>query len=144
MKKFFLPFMIFTTTVFSNDFIAKLDNIKNSVEIHRESSIIQSPNNGVLLNTEDIIKTNENSSVDIIFKDGTAVSLGAKSVLLIDDYIYTPKNKKFKFEVSLEKGVAVYESGKISEISPEDIKFKVPTGTIGVRGTKFLVEVIEE
>lgn len=143
MKKLFL-LSILISSIFAEEFIAKLDNIKNSIEIHRDTNTITNLKNNDILIIGDKIKTNKNSRVDIIFKDGTLVTLGEKSILSVNDYIYKPQNKKFKFDVYLDRGVAVYESGKISEVEPESIKFKIPTGTIGVRGTKFLVEVIEE
>lgn len=143
MKKLFL-LSILISTIFAEEFIAKIDNLKNSIEVHRDTNIITNLKNNDTLLVGDKIKTNEDSKVDIVFKDGTLVTLGEQSILFVDDYIYKPETKKFKFDVYLDKGVAVYESGKISEVEPESIKFKVPTGTIGVRGTKFLIEVIEE
>ncbi|MGA1933102.1 FecR family protein [Arcobacter sp. YIC-464] len=143
MKKLLL-ILLFTTTIFANNYIAKVTNIKNNIEIHSSSNTITIAKNGDTLKVGDKIKSDKDSKVDITFEDGTLVTLGEKSLLFVDDYIYKPQEKKYKFEVFLDKGVAVYESGKISEASPQSIEFKVPTGTIGVRGTKFLVEVTEE
>ena len=35
----------------------------------------------------------------------------------------------------------MFESGKVSEISPESFEFKIPDGIIGIRGTKFIIEL---
>ncbi len=41
----------------------------------------------------------------------------------------------------MSKGLATFESGKIGKLSPESVRFRIPEGTIGIRGTKFYVEV---
>lgn len=141
MKKLLITLVLCLSTLLASDSVAVLKNIKNSLEIHRDGSTITKIDEGMSLIKGDVLKSSNDANADIIFKDGTKVRLGANSILSIDDYIYEPANKKYNFELSLNKGVAVYESGKLSDASHENIKFKVPTGTIGVRGTKFLVEV---
>jgi len=42
--------------------------------------------------------------------------------------------------LDLKKGKAVFSSGKIGKLSPKSVKFRIPTGVIGIRGTKFAVE----
>mgnify|MGYP001126647623 CR=1 FL=1 len=43
----------------------------------------------------------------------------------------------------LDKGSLSYVSGLITKLKPEAVTVKTPTGTIGVRGTQFLVNVDE-
>ena len=43
--------------------------------------------------------------------------------------------------MNLKKGKAVFSSGKIGKLSPESVKFRIPEGIIGIRGTQFAVEV---
>lgn len=76
----------------------------------------------------------------ISFNDGTRIAIGSKSILVIDNYLFAPSRKDFRFDLSLQKGTAVFESGKISKLAPEKVHFKVPQGVIGIRGTKFVVE----
>ncbi|NOX16251.1 MAG: FecR domain-containing protein [Epsilonproteobacteria bacterium] len=48
---------------------------------------------------------------------------------------------KFAFDLNMKKGLASFESGKIGKLAPKVVHFRVPEGTIGIRGTKFYVEV---
>lgn len=91
----------------------------------------------------DILKTNEKSQIGILFHDGTALSMGPKSYISIDSYIFKPAQSKYDIQLDMKKGTASFESGKMAKIAPEAVKFKVPDGVIGVRGTKFYVEVKE-
>jgi len=96
---------------------------------------------GSQLQKADIIMTKKASNVGLIFDDGTILSLGENSILSIDDYIFKPEKKEFSFDLNMKKGYASFESGKIGKLSPESVKFRVPEGTVGIRGTKFYVEV---
>ena len=49
--------------------------------------------------------------------------------------------KKYKVDLELKKGKAMFSSGKIGKLSPKSFKLRIPEGAIGIRGTKFVVEV---
>lgn len=98
---------------------------------------------GYKLKNKDIITTKENSGLGIVFNDGTIVTLGENSIFSIDEYIFTPAKKEYSFDFKLHKGASSFESGKIGKLSPESVKFRVPKGIIGIRGTRFYVEVNE-
>jgi hypothetical protein len=95
-----------------------------------------------LLNEDDVIITDKDSSIGIIFKDGTRLSLGAKSYIVLEKYIYEPTHKNFAFDLNMSKGKALFESGKFGKMAPKAVKFRVPKGIIGIDGTKFYVKVI--
>jgi len=96
---------------------------------------------GHKIKEHDIIITKQGSSIGIIFEDGTIISLGENSILSINKYLFRPSQKEFSFDVDMSKGLASFESGKIGKLSPQSVKFRVPEGTVGIRGTKFYVEV---
>ncbi len=92
------------------------------------------------LEAGDLLLTGAGSRAGVIFHDGSVLNLGEKSLLRIKAFVYVPLEKKFDFKLRLEQGRALFESGKIGKLAPEDFKFEIPEGTIGIRGTKFLVE----
>ena len=89
----------------------------------------------------DILMTKNLSGVGVLFTDGTSLSLGANSLLSIDKYIFEPIQKRFALDINMKKGLAGFESRKIGKLAPKTVKFRVPEGTVGIRGTKFYVEV---
>jgi hypothetical protein len=101
-------------------------------------------NTGDRLYQNDMIRTGADSSVGIIFEDNTILSLGPKSEIVIDEYVFAPREGKLSIMASLLKGTASYLSGIIGRQSPESVKFQTPDATIGIRGTKFLVKVEEK
>jgi len=98
-------------------------------------------NAGDELYQNDIIRTGPKSSVGIIFEDNTILSLGPKSEIVIDEYVFSPEKGKLSMFVRMLKGTASYLSGIIGRQSPESVKFQTPDATIGMRGTQFLVKV---
>jgi len=120
--------------------IAIIKSVQGTVKIKRSDEILiarQSDN----LQADDILITEKKSHVGIIFHDGSVLSLRENSFLRITEFEFKPIENKFKFKLKLKKGAALFESGKIGTLSPDDFSFEVPKGTIGIRGTKFLVEV---
>ncbi|WP_294966333.1 FecR family protein [Sulfurimonas sp.] len=76
-----------------------------------------------------------------MFKDNSVLALGSNSLLKLEKFLFKPVEKEYDFELFLEKGSLSFESGKISNLSPEDFILKTPDGTVAIRGTKFAVKV---
>ena len=87
------------------------------------------------------LKTGAKSSMGVTFKDDTVMSFGSDTELTVDEYLYAPTQGKLKLGSSLTKGSLNYVSGVIAKLQPEAVSVKTPTGTIGVRGTQFVVKV---
>ena len=87
------------------------------------------------------LKTGPKSSMGVTFKDDTVMSFGADTELTVDEYLFAPSQGKLKLGSSLAKGSMNYVSGVIAKLQPDAVSVKTPTGTIGVRGTQFVVKV---
>jgi hypothetical protein len=144
IKRYFLTIVcclfLSVSVVADSGGIAIVKSVEGSVSVKRNNEITPAKA-GVQLLVNDIIITGEKSSVGIIFHDGSVLSLGERSHLRVDEFTFKPSDKQFKFNLSMDKGTALFESGKIGTLAPEAFEFKIPEGTIGIRGTKFLVEV---
>lgn len=90
-----------------------------------------------------LLETGTKSSMGVIFKDETVISFGADTVFTVDDYLYSPLEKKLKFGSKLAKGSLNYVSGVIEKLKPDAVTIGTPSGVIGVRGTQFLLKVEE-
>lgn len=139
MLKLSLFILIFSLSAVASESVAFIKSVKGDATIKRENSVIPI-HSGVALFSNDILQTGSDGAIGISFNDGTRIALGSKSILVIDDYLFAPSRKDFRFDLNLQKGTAVFESGKISKLAPEKVHFKVPQGIIGIRGTKFVVE----
>ena len=138
MKKNVILLLILSSLTFAN--VALVKKISGMVEVKRKGKVI-SIKKGSSLKNGDIILTKSKSSIGIIFDDGSLVSLGEKAIFVINNYVVKPSKKDYDVDLELKKGKAMFSSGKISKLAPKAVKFRIPEGAIGIRGTKFVVEV---
>jgi hypothetical protein len=55
--------------------------------------------------------------------------------MVIDEFVYDPKTSKGKVTARILKGAFRFVSGKIASENPSAVKIKLPTASIGIRGT---------
>ena len=78
------------------------------------------------------VQTGELGKVHLLFLDGSALTVGPNSDLVLDEFVYDPDTKTGKIALSATKGLFRLVGGKISKTTP--ITLKTPTATIGIRG----------
>ena len=91
---------------------------------------------GLHLLPHDTLETPAGGSVGFILRDGTRVSMGASTSVEIDRYLFEPGEGKLGMLLRLVRGVMVYISGKMAELSPDSVKVETPVGVVGLRGTE--------
>lgn len=132
--------MLCAVLLSASDEVALIKTTQGDVSVKRGSEILAVKKGDILLE-HDILQTGEKGMIGLSFNDGTLISVGAKSIFSVDAYLFAPAQKKFAFDVMLHKGTAAFESGRIGKLAPQKVRFKTTQGIIGIRGTKFVVEV---
>ena len=128
-----------TPSLAADEHVALFKGVVGHVQVLRgEASLPAVP--GMQLFIADRLTSDAGASAGISFRDGTLLTLGAGSDLKLRDYVFAPKQAKYAFSVYLAKGSAIYSSGKIGKLAPESVKVDTPTATVGVRGTRFIIE----
>lgn len=83
----------------------------------------------------DIVETDANGAVNIMFVDQTSFAVSEDARLAIDKYVFDPATQAGTTDFSILKGVFVFTSGLIGRDDPDDVKIETPAGSIGIRGT---------
>lgn len=86
---------------------------------------------------DDVIKTDRNSSIQLVFNDESKVNIEQNSELKVQDLAMGESKKDNTFAANLTKGALRTVTGKIGKANPEGVALTTPTATIGVRGTAF-------
>jgi len=89
----------------------------------------------------DSIRTGDKSSAGVIFEDDTVVALGPNSEMTIGNLAFKPLDHDLSFIVKLLKGTFSFITGQIAKLAPDKVKLETPDATLGVRGTKLIVEI---
>lgn len=98
---------------------------------------------GTGVEMEDEVNTRK-GKVGIVFADDTKVQVNENSKLVIDDFVYDPKNKEAgKLALNMASGTVRYASGSIAKNNPGNVSINTPTATVAVRGTDFTATVDE-
>lgn len=121
-------------------FIALVKNASGDVSVVRKDERIK-VEPGTRLQQSDIIISGADSSAGVTFVDGTLLSIGPSSHVDLQQYVFEPIEEQYDFSLYLKKGQAVYSSGRIGKLAPEKVKVNTPRATLGIRGTRFIVNV---
>jgi hypothetical protein len=149
LRKLFLPlvtiiflFSIHGTAISADPFpvVATVQKVNGMATVVRQGQTI-SVKIGLEIYQNDMLRTGPDGSLGVVFQDDTLLSMGPDSVLVIDEFVFAPKQSKFSIVIRMLKGTAAYLSGLISKLAPEAAHFKTPTASIGIRGTKFVASV---
>ena len=139
MKTIILSILLFTTQIFAS--VATITAIKGKADIQRAGNNIPA-SLGASLNEKDRIITQDNTKLQIIFKDETIISIGENSTFSINEYLFEDQQEPVA-RFGMLKGAMRTITGKIGKIAPQKFSVKTKTATIGIRGTNFTLVVGE-
>ncbi len=88
-----------------------------------------------------VLRTGAQGSMGVTLSDNTVMSFGPNSEFTLDEYQFEPAREELRLSARISRGTLNFISGVIAKLKPEAVELKTPTGTIGVRGTHFLVKV---
>ena len=95
--------------------------------------------NGSKIFFGDTIISSSQSNAQILFLDQTVLTLGEETEISIDEFIYDPNSNDGSFVSTVKSGTVKFITGQISKKNPDNLEVKVPAGTLGARGTEFVV-----
>lgn len=119
--------------------IALLRNVTGDINVTRDAGTVDG-GSGMKLFVSDRIVSGGDGSATIVFKDATVLTVGPSADVEVKSYVFEPKRERFDFLLYIAKGAAVYTSGLMGKLSPEAVKVGTPIATIGIRGTRFIVD----
>ena len=114
--------------------------VKGGVAVERGGSTVPAAV-GMAVYQSDQIVTAADGSAGITFEDNALLSLGPSSRLALDRFSFNSTTHDGAFETTLSSGKLAVVSGKIAHHQLDAMKVKTPSTILGVRGTKFLVQV---
>ncbi|MBF0311530.1 MAG: FecR domain-containing protein [Magnetococcales bacterium] len=139
---FGLSLLLAGSVAADSEVIGNIKSVKGNATIHRaggqEAAALGGP---IYMN--DTLKTGADGAVGVTFVDNTMVTIGADTEYVIDTFAYQPAQNQLGFASRLTKGSLQFVSGNMAKLKPESVSVNTPVGTIGVRGTRFLIKIDE-
>ncbi len=109
--------------------------VRGKVTVTRPDAVGREVESGSPIYLGDSIRTGEESGLQVLLLDETVFTLGPKSELVIDKFLYDAEAKGGELDAKLVRGAFRFISGRIAKDDPESMKVRLPSGTIGIRGT---------
>ena len=84
--------------------------------------------------SNETVRTGEASQAQLLFLDQTSLSVGARSEVKLDRFVYNPDRRSGSVVLEASRGAFRFVTGSQN---PTNYTIKTPLATIGVRGTIF-------
>lgn len=132
MKRLLILLLLLSSSLFAN--IGTIMAMKGSALVERAGANVDALT-GMELLEGDTIVTESKSRVQVMLKDETVVTIGAKSTFSFDEYSFDGAESKVSMKAS--RGFFRSVTGRIGKLAPQRFKVKTASATIGIRGTDF-------
>lgn len=133
--------MIFTPSLAMAD-IGRVKRSKGAATIERAGAAMEAKA-GLVLEASDVLVTGPKSLISVTFIDNSRFSAGPNSRVSLETFTFNSTTHEGSFVTKLEKGSLAVISGQIAKQKPDAMRVRTPTSILGVRGTRFIVEVAQ-
>jgi len=93
--------------------------------------------------TNDLVSTGEAARLEVTFADNTRLTLGEKTKLTLDTYVFNPAARRGAIRFGVI-GVFQFLSGRLSKLAHASVSVTTPVATVGIRGTEFWAGPIDD
>src|SRR5260221_5396911 len=94
---------------------------------------------GVDIAASERITTRTNDRAHLVFLDGSALTIGPSSDLIIDRFVYDADRKVGDLAMSATRGVFRFVGGAISKKT--EVVVRTPTSSVGIRGSIMTIAI---
>ena len=135
MKKI-LPFIfvLFMATSAMAERVAVVIGVEGRVTVVREGNDLPVTRREKLYKADQIL-TGRDSAIELKMLDGSFINLGEMADMFIEELVYDPIKKDGFMDIKVAVGAFRIVSGSIAKLGPDLMQLKIPTATIGIRGT---------
>lgn len=120
--------------------IARVKMATGAASIERNGKLTRAAP-GVQLQQGDRLVTGKDGRISLTFLDNTRFAVGPNSRVSVSQFRYDRTRQQGEFVTSVDRGSLAIVSGKIAKSKRDAMRMRTPTSLLGVRGTKFIVEV---
>ena len=120
--------------------IARIKQSSGSALVERNTQRLKAAP-GLQLLAGDRLVTGKDGRMSLTFIDNTRFAVGPNSRLSVSEFQYDRTRQKGSFVTKVDRGSLAIVSGQIAKSGKDAMKVRTPNSLLGVRGTRFIVEV---
>ena len=122
--------------------IARIKQSSGAAYVQRDTQQLR-PVPGLQLLAGDRLVTGKDGRMSLSFVDNTRFAIGPNSRISVSEFQYDRTRQKGSFVTQVDRGSLAVVSGRIAKSDRDAMKVRTPKTLLGVRGTKFIIEVPE-
>lgn len=121
--------------------IGRVKRVYGQASIRRGATALPATS-GLPLLEKDVLETGPDGRISIAFIDDTRFSVGPKSRIALSQFKFDETTRQGgRFDTTVERGSLAVVSGQIAHERKDAMRVRTPTSLLGVRGTRFVVDV---
>lgn len=122
--------------------IARIKQSSGTAFVERNAQRLK-PAPGLQLLAGDRLVTGKDGRMSLSFVDNTRFAVGPNSRISVTEFQYDRTRQRGSFVTRVDRGSLAVVSGRIAKSDRDAMKVRTPNTLLGVRGTKFIIEVPE-
>lgn len=120
--------------------IARVKSVSGPASVVRGTTTLPA-STGQALEAGDILVTGKTGRMSLSFVDNTRFAIGPNSRISVSKFDYDKTRQQGAFVTLVDRGSLAVVSGRIAKSGRDAMKVRTPTSLLGVRGTRFIVDV---
>jgi hypothetical protein len=120
--------------------IGRVKLVSGPASVERAGQLLPAVS-GMILEKGDRLITGKGGQMGATFYDNTRFAAGPNSRVSIPEYVFDDTTHQGQFLTQVERGSLAVVSGQIAKSAKDAMRVRTPTALLGVRGTRFVVEV---
>jgi hypothetical protein len=121
--------------------IGRIKRVYGHAQILRGTTALPATPGEALLE-HDVLETGADGRISLAFIDNTRFSIGPQSRVDVAQFRFDETTHSgSRFETRVDRGSLAVVSGQIAHESKDAMRVRTPTSLLGVRGTRFVVDV---
>jgi hypothetical protein len=120
--------------------IARVKSTSGTATVQRGANHVPAKT-GQELQAGDWLVTGKDGRISLTFVDNTRFAIGPSSRIAVSKFEYDKTRQQGAFVTQVDRGSLAIVSGRIAKSARDAMKVRTPNSLLGVRGTRFIVEV---
>ncbi|MEO0329559.1 MAG: Ig-like domain-containing protein [Pseudomonadota bacterium] len=120
--------------------IGQVETLTGAANVQRTDGTIEPLGVGTKVFQNDVLISEDGSTLSITFIDGTIFTLSENSRMVLSELVYAPDSNENSAVFNLVEGTFVFIAGQAAKTG--EMEIKTPVATMGIRGTTVQIEIV--
>jgi hypothetical protein len=118
--------------------VGRVAKVMNQAQVDGATAVA-----GMPIHMNSRLSTGRNARLHVIFRDNSELTLGESANIVVDRFVYSPRQSKGEVVLDATQGAFRFVGGKIGQVRQKNVIVNTPHAALAVRGTDFWAGTLE-